>query len=206
MGKNPDPSQEELEFYFDCFERGLSNSEAKWEVQDQTEFPLRQNRFLNRLRREFNAAKVVLGIESPLSVTSVVSDRMKDHFNDLIRIVEVLLAKDLDCVSVNPYPESDDDTYIAWSRDGGTGSLSKESQALLLGDNLEDVMSEYNEWEHGWFASHLQADVKAEYPEVGNKEFADLCTDNPYEVIETLKLLRARKTFRGKCPVCKAWQ
>lgn len=206
MGKRPDPSLEELEFYFECMERGLSNSEVKEEVQEQTEFPLRQNRFLNRLRREYEAAKFVLEFKRPAAVPSVVSERMKDHFNDLLEVVETLLANDLDCVSVNPDPESDDDMYTAWAREGHTGSLSKESLALLLGDNLEDVMLEYDEWEHGWFASHLEADVKVEFPAVGNNEFANLCMDNPYEVIETLKILRARKTFRGKCPVCKAWQ
>ena len=206
MGKNPDPLQEELAFYFDRFDRGLSNSEVKWEVQDHTEFPLRQDRFLNRLRREFNAAKEVMKYKDTQRVSPLLLDRINQHFNRLLEIIDTLLAKDLDCISVNPDPKSDDDIYIAWQRDGNTGSLSKESLALLLGDNLEDVMSEYDEWEQGWFASHLQADVEAEFPEVVSKEFADLCMDNPYEVIETLKILRARKIFRGTCTICKPWK
>ena len=59
MGKQPGPSPEELEMIFECFTRGLSDREVLEEMAD-TEFPLRNPRFIRDRRRHFNAAKNVL--------------------------------------------------------------------------------------------------------------------------------------------------
>ena len=59
MGKHPGASQEELEFIFGCFLRGLENKEVLDEMED-TEFPKRNPRFIRDRRIHFDAAKKVL--------------------------------------------------------------------------------------------------------------------------------------------------
>jgi len=92
MGKQAGPSPEELEYIFECFSRGLSDREVLDEMQD-TEFPVRNPRFMRDRRREFNAAKKVLEIGLKQQIDPAVAKARESHLteiHDLLgRVVEV---------------------------------------------------------------------------------------------------------------------
>jgi hypothetical protein len=50
--------------------------------------------------------------------------------------------------------------------------------------------------------SHLEA----EYVEIKTKELNKVVAENPYELIEILRILIQKRVFdKGTCPVCKEW-
>jgi len=52
------------------------------------------------------------------------------------------------------------------------------------------------------FLSHL----KVEYPDLESKEYNEIATEDPVSLLNVLKILVQRGTFKGKCPVCEEWQ
>ncbi len=140
-------------------------------------------------------------LQSPL-----INSRLQDHFQQLTEMIRELLRNDLDCVEINPDRTCVDDEYNAWVRDGIRGTLSTEDLALLFSDNINRFRDEHGEWELNWFCSHLEADIKAENRELGDRRFDEYCRDKPFEVIAILRILVARGTFRGTCDICEAWQ
>ncbi len=58
----------------------------------------------------------------------------------------------------------------------------------------------------GFFRDYFVPHLKSELPEELKTElFYIVVEKQPYLLIETLRLLAARKTFKGTCPVCKDW-
>ena len=47
--------------------------------------------------------------------------------------------------------------------------------------------------------------VEAENPDIASTGLKDFLEDKHFALIETLKLLVRRKTFKATCPVCKDW-
>ncbi|NVM22351.1 MAG: hypothetical protein HWN68_11295 [Desulfobacterales bacterium] len=76
LGRQESPSQQELEFLFDCMARGLQTREIVDEYQG-TEFPPRQHRWIAEKQRYFDAARQVLSGES-----------RNKHFSELCSLIE----------------------------------------------------------------------------------------------------------------------
>ena len=87
MGKQAGPSPEELEFIFKGFTRGLSDREVLDEMQD-TEFPIRNPRFLRERRKEFNAARTVVGITLKQQMDPVLVKTKEEHFAEIHSLIE----------------------------------------------------------------------------------------------------------------------
>ena len=91
MGKNPEPSKDEIEFMFHRLQRGLSNTEIKGEYQD-TEFPLRtDSRHFAKMRRYYEAAINVLAL-----ATTGFNKEKDDHRAFLVGGLEMLRRPHLD--------------------------------------------------------------------------------------------------------------
>ena len=89
MGKKPGPSPEELEFIFECFTRGLSDSEVLDEMQD-TELPVRNPRFIRDRRREFNAARKVLEDTLKQQQSPIITKVKEEHLADIRAFLQEL--------------------------------------------------------------------------------------------------------------------
>jgi hypothetical protein len=90
MGKNPGPSPEELEFIFECFTRGLSDREVLDEMQD-TEFPVRNPRFVRDRRKGFNAARKVLEIALKQQLDPAIAKARQKHLGEISHLINTYM-------------------------------------------------------------------------------------------------------------------
>lgn len=66
---------------------------------------------------------------------------------------------------------------------------------------LEETFEQYSESELNYFMSHL----KAISPEIEAKGIIRFARENPYELLETLKVLAKTKILKSKCLACQHW-
>ena len=208
VGKKAEPTIEELEFIHKCFLK-LSDQEILEEMQD-TEFPLRSLGFIKRRRREFNAAKKVLQIQLEREIDPIIVKRKDEHFAELASIAKLLLANDLDTIArssnSSKQKEPRQAEYIVTSRSNFDDDykLTKEQISVQLQQNLKFVIHEYTRWFLNiCFLPHLEAELPEEIELEGF--WVGVIEEKPYELINSLRVLAARKIFKGTCPVCKDW-
>ena len=85
MGKNPEPTPEEIEFVFRLLQRGLGDREIQYEIQD-TEYPHRgDSRYYRRVRRYWGAAQNVLGQEIRGNQDPLLLEKMREHESLLVQ-------------------------------------------------------------------------------------------------------------------------
>ena len=117
----------------------------------------------------------------------------------LIEVASELLAHDLDCVW-----KSDDSRHeYYWVDRAGGVPATKQEISTQLDINEEEASIEHSPTRMSHFRIHLEQEVKAEYPELSSKDYSAIWADHPYEIIDTLRLLVERGTFRSTCPICK---
>jgi len=209
VGKAAEPTAEELEFIYEHLER-LSDSEVLEEMQD-TEFPVRTKGFIKRRRREFAAAKRVLQEQLQKETNPVVAKRREDHFDHLAGIAKAILTVEdyLEDMFENPEPTTE---YVFRTGDGNYPA-SREELTSSLQNNIGIIRGEVpteSGWDENKECAEFDIDclidhLKVECPEVASKGFYQAVEENPYEVIDKLRVLSRRKTFGGTCPVCQDW-
>jgi hypothetical protein len=210
VGKKAEPTAEELEFIYERLPR-LSDQEVLEEMQD-TEFPRRSPGFIKRRRREFNTARKILQTQLEREVNPTIMKRKEEHFAGLIDIAHCLLANDLDTVlervaftrisSSGEEKATHQAEYALVSRTDGTAhELTSEQLSNHLDRNIEVAVQRYSDWFFcECFLPHLESELPAD---LGTKGFGDIVKEQPYQLVETLRVLAARGIFRGTCPVCK---
>ena len=197
MGKQPGPSPEELEFIFSCFKRGLSDPEVLDELGD-TEFIPRNRRFIHERRRHFDAAKRVLFSDVYTEATSLITNQRQKHFQRLTEMTTALLNKGLDFV--RPYPGSSSGVIIG-PPELETG-IPTEELSIVLDNNFQAACNQFSEYDLSeCFIPHFMA----EHPDIKTQDFHEFISDKPYQVIEILRVLMRRRTFKGTCPICIGW-
>ena len=129
----------------------------------------------------------------------------QEHRARLAGVADKLLANDLKRVirSVEP---TGDIKYLLYdeSETDIRERLTDDDLSVRLEENLLTVYRDYTDWFYkNCFIPHLFAEWSED---VQTKMSRALLYDEPYLLIETLRLLAERKTFKGSCPVCKDWQ
>jgi hypothetical protein len=198
VGKKAEPTTDELEFIYQHIKR-LSDQEILEEMQG-TAFPVRSLGFIKRRRREFNAARKVLEIQMQQEIEPITTKSKREHYEHLAEIASALLSNGLDTVTKNA-PSVSAFPYTLWSGQSGI-AIPGELLSSYLQQNMDQLNLDYNDFDLHNFMCHLEA----EYPEIHSKGFSTFVRDNPYELIQTLKILAQRRVFEGKCPVCNGWQ
>ncbi|MFC2032961.1 hypothetical protein ACFLUB_00310 [Chloroflexota bacterium] len=89
VGKRAEPTTEELEFISERIPQ-LSDSEILEDMQD-TEFPVRSIGFIKRRRREFNAVKKALEIETKQQMNPYIVKAVDEHHAKIREMIEKLL-------------------------------------------------------------------------------------------------------------------
>ena len=209
VGKKAEPSGEELEFIYSLLAK-LSDSEVLEDMQ-ATAFPLRSKGFIKRRRKEFNAAKRVRQEQIHKEGDPLIAKRREEHFGHLANIANALLSARDHLWAIRVYPngeygsyayglEDDEDTWGCSRQQVGIDL--RESVDIALGRTFESWEDpECNDWDFDCLVSHL----KAEYGAIETSGFFRVVEENPFGLLDLLRVVARRKTFKGTCPVCKDW-
>ncbi len=110
----------------------------------------------------------------------------KEHQVQLADIVDMLLADIPDSV----IHESNDIV-----------ELSKDNIVGILEYNSDSICSKYTDW---FFYSCFFIHIVNDFPKDKRaRNYWEFVHQQPYQIIEVLRMLAERKTFKGTCPVCK---
>lgn len=136
---------------------------------------------------------------------AVITKARYEHFTHLADVASWILANDLDDVWPNPLLEIgepfDKYKYLVGSSEDGHG-IANDSE---LADRLEESFNFAYDYYGSFDIDCLESHLKAEIPEVRSKGLHSLISDNPYKLIENLKILSRKKIFEGTCPICEDW-
>ena len=109
-GRDVSPTQQELEFLFSLMARGLTPRQIVEEYQD-TEYPLRQHRWVSEKQRYFAAARKVLAESIKSAQDPLLVEAQRKHFEDLCSIIERLEHTVTNVTSVSVHEA---ETHIEW--------------------------------------------------------------------------------------------
>lgn len=136
-----------------------------------------------------------------------------EHYEQLADVAKSLLANDLESVlekqtktqlEFPPGLEEYQVDYTLQDQEGTFYTLDKEELSLRLDDNLQSTFDKYKDWfVKDCFIPHLEAELPKEIASEGLWD--GVIYEKPYELIHVLRVLAARRTFKGTCPVCKDW-
>lgn len=134
-------------------------------------------------------------------------ENRKEHFEQLALVAKTLLDNDLSSVSkildINHNLEQGIYILTKENRIGNYDYLTQKQLSEIIMDNITLAEHKYETWFfYKCFLTHLTSeDVK----DLKGKGFFDVVKEQPYRLIEVLRIIAARKTFKGTCPVCKDW-
>lgn len=197
MPEKPEATTEELEFIFRRFVQGLSDKEILEEMND-TEFPLRNTRFVGEMRRYFEAAKGVSREQLLSEIDPVINQQRIEHLQRLAETAGVLLEDGLDKIVVDKKTAQKDkyDILIAAYPE----SITHKRLVGRLEGNIDSACERYGTW---WVFDCFIPHIEAEYP--AGQDFYISMEANPIQLIVTLMTLAQKKVFQGTCPVCEEW-
>ena len=210
MDKNPKPTPEELRFVYQMILNGYSdtyilNEYARLDDMGQLKFPHRvDDRFIKDRRKELQAASEVLEEHVKKKADPVISKRREEHFERLAKVADALLDNNLHKVVPNIEGGVGEPQYLIevdWISSGYP--LEKSQLTTILHENIGKV---YNLFEPMYFHKNFLPHLMAEIPMINIKGIWDFIEEQPYELIENLKILVERRTFKGTCPICEDWQ
>ena len=133
-------------------------------------------------------------ITNPITLNSI-----KKHYRDLTTIAKKLLENELDLIMPMEISgescwgiERDKDKYEIFEAEWAT---------KLLFYNLENIREQYRPLDMiERFDEHFKNDSPS------RKGLTDLMTHQPFELINLLKMLAQRGTFKGTCKICKGFK
>ena len=209
MGKQAGASSEELQFIFNCFKRGLSDKDVLDEMDGQ-DYPIRNVRFIRNRRRHWEAAQKVLNTSSHKIFSPAITEELRSHYLYLAEIAHALLENNLEFMTAvitdNDSNKSIELKYMCISN----GQHSEKVGTLVTFDDVrtrltKNLKAAYDKFGflvvENYFLPHLQAEL----PHVKANDIEKIIQQKPAKLVETLKLLSLRKTFKGKCPICNEW-
>lgn len=213
MSRNPKPTAEELKFVYQMILNGYDDSDilaeyARLYDDGQLMFPYRTDRrFIRQCRKELDAASAVLQEHLNKQVDPTMVKHREEHFAELADISKFLLANGLESVSCPGWSanRSRQVKYLLPNANAVAqyDEITKEQLASRLNSNIADITKDKDWFFRHCFVPHLKSELPEE---LSTKLFFKVVEEQPYELIEILRMLAARRTFKGTCPVCKDWQ
>lgn len=133
-------------------------------------------------------------------------ESLKEHHERLAEIANSLLANNLNNVSSPGWTtnRSRQVKYLIPNKNAASGydEITKEQLASHLNSNMAAILKDSDWFFRDCFMPHLKSELPKE---LTTKPFFKIVEEQPYELIEILRVLAARKTFKGTCPTCRAW-
>ena len=180
----------------------LSRGRSAREVQRllEREFPNEFSTPDERTIRRWRVTASIAHTEQEQARIASVQDNWRAHNEQLLNIANMLLANSLGKV-LEGYTGSGKHEYAV------TGSIyedfyevTEEQLSAQLEQNIQYAIHEHTEWFFcECFLPHLSMEFSEEMRTEG---FWTMAKAQPYKIIETLRVLAARKTFKGTCPAC----
>lgn len=130
---------------------------------------------------------------------SAESQSLREHFTQLVDIANLLLEEGVGKVlTIAGESDTPERIYQVVSEDLGLTELTHNQLIGRIEGNIDYVCQHYSTW-HMWdcFAAHMEA----EYPE--SKDFYKYLNTQTSTLINVLRTMAERKTFKGTCPVCE---
>jgi len=128
------------------------------------------------------------------------------HITEVCDTAESLLADGLHSASCSGWTanQSDQGKYVIPNEnvESGYEGLTKEQLASRLDSNIASVLKKKDWFFRNCFIPHLKSELPQE---LKTKLFFKVVEEQPYELIEILRMLAAKRTFKGTCPVCEDW-
>lgn len=190
-GKRAEPTIEELVFIHSRLAR-LSDKEILYDMQEESTFPVRGLGFIKRRRKEFDVAKKVLREEIERKIDPIAIKSKEVHFEDLAKVAEDIPG------GLGEVRRMSKNTYRCYGiQDDGKFKYVHRQELI---DKLESRMvalKRQNPPLFRGFEEHMTAE-NADYD-----NYIDDMENKLVELIELLQVVALRKTFEGKCEVCK---
>lgn len=136
------------------------------------------------------------------SQATLISEKLESHFQYIAKVAQALLGNDLDTVMKDTIlgdGTTIDKYRIINSKTGKEVLITHEELVKLLKHNANSVPFPVDSDDFECFINHFAA----EYPEIDSIGWDNLIEENPYRLIEILRGLANKKTFKGKCPICR---
>lgn len=126
------------------------------------------------------------------------------HNEQLLNIANMLLANKLGKVREGFTSSGKHEYAVTGSIYEDFYEVTGEQLSIQLEQNIQYAIHEHTEWFFcECFLPHLTMEFSEEMRTAG---FWNMVKEQPYELIEIIRVLAARKTFKGTCRVCKDWQ
>ncbi|MBI4283123.1 MAG: hypothetical protein HY663_01475 [Chloroflexi bacterium] len=156
---------------------------------------------------ELRMQKIVLERRLEQEIDPIKVEQRKQHFTRLADIADSLLSGRLKDIQEGVDPQDKDESRPMYAvfTEYNVDMLEEYSLTELvdrLGSNLDSACYKFGKWD---VMDCFQPHLKAESSEVESKGIKNTISENPLELIGTLRILSSRKTFKGTCPVCKGW-
>ena len=219
VGKKAEPSAEELEFIYARVGR-LSDKEILEEMQDEV-FPLRSPGFIKRRRKEFAAAKAVMGekgiAQAEMTKDPLIIEAKKKHFEDLCQLIQewqrelgfkidpaeswmqIFLPQHHDIGKTDYY----ETLGFSWEIKNGKIQVTFGVELSALFQCLESHLVNEELWKNFTKLKQLIADGigAASRGEEGRAYFKDAAAI-VRSIWKELELALTKRVFSGKCSAC----
>jgi len=121
-----------------------------------------------------------------------------EHRVHMTKIAEMLLDNDIGRVVIVGGGEQPESVYSIVSPESDYYEIKHNELVGRIEHNIDCVCREYNPWYmFNCFAEHLMA----EFPPA--LDYYELLNKHPGKLINALRTMAERKTFKGTCPVCE---
>jgi excisionase family DNA binding protein len=132
--------------------------------------------------------------KSGASVEAVDQDPKQEHYSRMVDIAEMLLENDVGKVMITG---DGDESFPILSPETGYLVITKDDLTAKIEGNIDRIVKTYSSWDmFDCFFKHLMA----EFPP--GQDYYELLNEYPGRLVNTFRILAARKTFKGTCPVC----
>lgn len=170
----------------------------KKEFQDDD---LPDERTIRRWRKATPAINVG---EEQENIPPSVPENLKEHNAKLVGVTDRLLDNDLN--RVMKWITSTGDIEYHLFDESEEHLVHRLTEDDLAGQFEQNIILAYQDYTDWFFKTCFLPHLYAEWSEeLKKKGFYIIAEEQPYQLIETLRLLVERKTFRGNCPVCEDW-
>jgi len=195
-GKGLEPTIEELEFIYARIPL-LSDGEILQEMQEETQFPVRQTGSIKRRRKEYHAAQKVLEVAVKKELDPATARVKVKHWIDLAEAAKTIRR------NINLIRLTDGDLV------GNilSGSIDTTSTTDLFGSKHKEPLARVDRTNAENLLTHLRTEFR-QFDEIYDWErLSQLAIVNNIsnDMLKKLDTVSHRRWFMGSCRVCKPW-
>lgn len=175
----------------ELFEENTTQEVFRILIKEYPEKPHPTDRTLGRWKKIRKEQRTVC--EAQTTTISEVEHRIR-----MTEIAEMLLDNDVGKVIVIGENEQLQDTYVIVSPESGYYEIEHSTLVGRIETNIDDVCKQFSSWDmFDCFLPHLMAEFPPE------QDYYEILNKFPCKLINILRMLAQRETFKGTCPVCK---